>query len=414
MKANVSALGWWSDEFFDEALEVGPVSGFPQFEHEVAAVADAGDIIAGELPWTGQTRPEIIDAFLIANNWRDAHAYPMRSIRRKIFFLMGKNGVQGVPAARLKRMLAIRKKLRRLKWLKLNIMQDVAGCRVVVPSIADVDKLVGLLMEQSGHGIDQTDDYIAKPKKDGYRSHHVMLHYQGKAAAAVFTGRRVEVQIRTQLQHSWATAVEAVGMFRGEDLKSEKVGSAEWLRLFQLMSAEIAMVERCPESVLVPTHGARVAEIKDLEQRLQAISMLNNLSNVVKWEETSVSARGRPNYYLISYNNDTDQVVVEPYYKSRIAVESYDKAERPDIASGVETKNIVLVEVDKMDNLRAAYPNYFGDVQLFTQNLKSIIGGKAMREYTVKPQESAPWVARQLVESLAWLRRSRFPRPKGS
>ena len=226
-----------------------------------------------------------------------------------------------------------------------------------------------------------------------------MVHYQGKASAAIFTGRRIEVQVRTRLQHSWATAVEAVGMFRGEDLKSEKIGSTEWLRLFQLMSAEIAMVERCPESPIVPNHRERVAEIKDLEQRLQAVNMLNNLSDIVRWEEDAISTPERPSYYLLSYNNDTGRVLVEPYYKSRIAVDSYDMAERPDIVSGIETKNIVLVEVDKMDNLRAAFPNYFGDVKLFTQNLKAIVGGNAIQEYTVAPQERAPWAARQMVES---------------
>ena len=102
----MSAL-WWSDVVFDEALEVGLVSGFPQFEHDVRTVAAAGDLIAQELPWTGETRPDVVQAFLIANSWRDAHAYPMRSIRRKIIFLMGKNGIHGVSAARLKRMPAI-------------------------------------------------------------------------------------------------------------------------------------------------------------------------------------------------------------------------------------------------------------------------------------------------------------------
>ena len=273
------------------AREVGPVSGFPQFEHDVRTVAEAGNVIADELPWTGKSRPQIIDAFLIANSWRDAHAYPMRSIRRKIIFLMGKNGVQGVSASRLKRMPAIRRKLRRLKWLKLDNMQDLAGCRVVVPTIVEVNNLVELLSEQSGYRVGKPDDYIACPKIDGYRSHHLMIHYQGRGSAEVFTGRRIEVQIRTRLQHSWATAVEAVGMFRGEDLKSEKTGSTEWLRLFQLMSAEIALVERCPESPIVPTHRERVSEIIHLERRLRAVQMLDNLSNVVQWEETAISAQ---------------------------------------------------------------------------------------------------------------------------
>ena len=50
--------------------------------------------------------------------------------------------------------------------------------------------------------------------------------------------------------------------------------------------------------------------------------------------------------------------------------------------------NIVLVEVDKVENLKAAYPNYFGDVQLFLRNLRLIARGKEAREYTLPPQET--------------------------
>jgi hypothetical protein len=403
-----------SDRGFDEFLEVGPVSGFPQVEYELSAIAEAGDAIAGELPWSGEADPRVLNAFLVANNWRDAHAYPMRSIRRKILFLIGKHGIDAVSAARLKRMQAIRKKLRRLAWLKLANMQDLGGCRVIVSKSADVPKLSQLLIETSGHVLSNQNNYIEAPKKDGYRSHHLIFSYQGRAAAEVFTGRQIEVQIRTPLQHSWATAVEAVGMFRGEDLKSAKIGDLDWLRLFQLMSAEIAMAERCPESPLVPGHRERVQEIIELDNKLDAVTTLDNLSSVVRWQEMAVQSRSRPTYYIISYDNDTDQVVVTPYFKSRIAVASYESDERPDLASGVETRNVVLVEADKIDTLRHAYPNYFGDVQLFKQNLKALIGGRALKEYTVQPQGVVRAAASQIVASLAWLRRSRFNRPKGA
>jgi hypothetical protein len=38
----------------------------------------------------------------------------------------------------------------------------------------------------------------------------------------------------------------------------------------------------------------------------------------------------------------------------------------------------VLVEVDKVENLREAYPNYFLDVRLFTQNVLSALNGGKM------------------------------------
>jgi Region found in RelA / SpoT proteins len=85
----------------------------------------------------------------------------------------------------------------------------------------------------------EEDDYIARPKPDGYRSHHLMFNFRDRRNAGIHDGRRIEVQLRTRLQHSWATAVEAVGLFRGEDLKGNQ-GNPKWLRLFTLMSAEFA------------------------------------------------------------------------------------------------------------------------------------------------------------------------------
>ncbi|MBV8457910.1 MAG: RelA/SpoT domain-containing protein [Acetobacteraceae bacterium] len=88
-------------------------------------------------------------------------------------------------------------------------------------------------------------DYIVNPKNDGYRSHHLMLTYKGRGPLSVFTGRTIELQVRTRLQHSWATSIEAVGLFRREELKNNQ-GSADWLRLFKLMSAEFSEAECCP------------------------------------------------------------------------------------------------------------------------------------------------------------------------
>jgi hypothetical protein len=37
---------------------------------------------------------------------------------------------------------------------------------------------------------------------------------------------------------------------------------------------------------------------------------------------------------------------------------------------------VVLVEVDKLDNLERSYPNYFGDVQIFKEQLRLVTKGK--------------------------------------
>ncbi len=111
----------------------------------------------------------------------------------------------------------------------LERLQDLGGCRVILPTIADVQRLTETIRNRIRHEIRVEDNYIVIPKHDGYRSHHIILTYKGRDHNLVFTGRRIELQV-TRLQHSWATAIEAVGLFRREELKNNQ-GSAERLRL---------------------------------------------------------------------------------------------------------------------------------------------------------------------------------------
>lgn len=382
------------------------VAEYPKFKYSMKKVKRAGKTIAGVLPWTEESAPLIKEAFLIANNWRDAHAYSMRSIRYHIIYYMKKNQLVGVTAARLKRMQAIRRKLRRVPE-NMNQLQDLGGCRAILASIADVNSLVGTLKSKSRHELWQEDNYILNPKNDGYRSHHMMFIYRGQGAATVHNGRRIEVQIRTRLQHSWATAVEAVGLFRGEDLKGN-IGSADWLQLFKLMSAEFAVAEGCPEPPDVPNRIQRVAKIRDLDRKLKASEALNNLSYAVRFTEDSVAPSSTPTYYLIKFDNEKKEVSVTPIFKPKTAVASYDNAEESDNQTGKDAENIVLVEADKLENLKEAYPNYFGDVQLFKMQLNEIVKGRSVQEYTVQPQESVAPRPRENPD-LSWLKR-RFRR----
>lgn len=114
---------------------------------------------------------------------------------------------------------------------------------------------------------------------------------------------------------------------------------------------------------------------------------------------------------MIKYDNVTRQVRVTPYLKPIIAVSSYDEAEFLDLKTGMETENIVLVEADKIENLKEAYPNYFGDVQLFKKQLTDITKGKSAQEYTLPPRETVPPPHKENPD-LAWIRRRKHVRWK--
>jgi hypothetical protein len=117
---------------------------------------------------------------------------------------------KGLTAARMKRMKSIRKKLARLSTSLIQT-QDIGGCRAILDSMDEVRAVVDLYRKSNGpHHIREDRSYIENPKDGGYRSHHLVFEFQGQDDEVVYNGRRIEVQLRTQLQHAWATAVEAV------------------------------------------------------------------------------------------------------------------------------------------------------------------------------------------------------------
>src|SRR5690606_10212353 len=89
--------------------------------------------------------------------------------------------------------------------------------------------------------LSSSKNYIDEPKKDGYRSIHLIYRYENDIAPE-YRGLSIELQLRTRLQHAWATAVETMGTFLGQALKSGQ-GEAEWRGFFTIAGAAIAIVE---------------------------------------------------------------------------------------------------------------------------------------------------------------------------
>lgn len=237
-----------------------------------------------------------------------------------------------------------------------------------------------------------------------------MYKFRGTGRGEAYNGRRIEIQIRTRLQHSWATAVEAVGLFRQEDMKAGE-GNSDWLRLFDLMSAELAMAENCPESDSVPPHDFRVQEIRHLDNKLEAVDTLEKLRYAVRYTDMIEDYGVRPKYYRIEYDNEKGVVNVTQHYKPISGILDYNRAEEDDNITGGNKLNTVFVEADKVEDMKEAYPNYFGDVQLFNRNLKAITEGEDAREYTMPPRYRPPPPPKEAPD-LSWFRPGRRRRWK--
>lgn len=344
-----------------------------------AEVVQAGKALRGTLPWTPETPDEHVRVFRVAYDWRNSHQYPAQRIRQELTGKVRKLRLNGITAARTKRMASIRKKLARTK-ITLAQIQDLGGCRVIVDSIAEIGLLVNLYRNGgSRHVVWKHDNYIDIPKMGGYRGHHFVLEFAGELHEAVYHGRRVELQVRTRLQHAWATAVEAVGMVRGEDLKAGE-GHADWLRLFTLMSSEFADAEGCPPVPGTSDIQARREEIRDIDNRISAEATLSKINTALRITEGGVSAH--TNFFLVQYDGANQSLRVRGYTSSPLGSEQYDFDE-----SRLSSMNSVMVEVDRAENLREAYPNYFLDVATFADNIMKITGGAKGRPKGIRAHD---------------------------
>jgi ppGpp synthetase/RelA/SpoT-type nucleotidyltranferase len=381
---------------------------FPEFQYSNKQVAKVGKELRGQIFMDEDNRERVIEIFKIAHSWRDSHAFPMRSIRSEVHSRMSKLGIEGVTAARLKRMPSIRDKLRKLPY-NLNQIQDLGGVRAIVPSMEQLNRLRHELETNSSNLIINIDNHISQPKIDGYRSLHVIFKFQCRGDADKYTGRRIELQLRTRLQHSWATAVEAVSLYTGQNMKAG-YGSSDWLRLFYLISIELALAEKSPIPGNSPTRTQRVEEIKNLNDKVNATDILEDLRQTAKALDMYDFGQQKPEYFLVEYDNIKKIANVRPKFGLIEGVKSYEKREIENNIKGLENRGTVLVEADKVEDLKAAYPNYYGDVQYFVQNLKKIVKGKEAEEYTLPPRRTPP--PQEKPSDMSWMRPGRNRRWK--
>ncbi len=254
--------------------------------------------------------------------------------------------------------------------MKLTTMQDIAGCRAVMRNKADVSGLIwNYLHSNQRHIIANQKDYINYPKNSGYRSVHLVYRFDGKKRKE-HNGRMVEVQIRSKLQHAWATAVETVGTFLAESLKSSQ-GPEKWLRFFALASSAFALDEKSPTVPHTPSNTTELfEEINYLANLLELKNKLSIYGNTLKISEHPDMKRAH--YFLMTLRPAEAILQVRAYSKEQLdeATENYLNQEK--IVAGSPGGEAVLVSVDSLDALRKAYPNYYLDTQVFVAELKRI------------------------------------------
>lgn len=336
-------------------------------EFSKGQIRKAGKYLAGES--IDKDSEEYIDSIDILNNWRSAHSRPLQtflvSLRKKASAYD-----DALVARRLKRRPSIIGKLKRYPNMKLESMQDLGGCRAILRNVQNVRAVESaFLHSRHRHILKRHDDYIRSPKQSGYRGIHMVYDYQSDINDK-WNGLRVEIQIRTELQHFWATAVETVGLFTGENLKSS-IGKAEWLEFFKLMSCEIACTEQTP---MVPGFDFSRAEIRDrlkaLNEDINVVEKLNSYNASANYVNQQHEGKG---YALIILNANSRQITVQSFRLSEVDDALGLYAQEEERYSDDMSVDVALVGLDKMRNLPKTYPNYYLNMHKFVSIVKKAV-----------------------------------------
>jgi hypothetical protein len=315
-------------------------------------------------------------ALSLAEQWRACHAYPINTFQSTLRDKLNSFSDDYLVAQRLKRMPTIIDKLTREHSMQLSSMQDIGGVRAVLGDVEDVYKLADLYKNKSrfDHKLINEKDYIMNPRnEDGYRSLHLIYEYQNRKFPN-YDGLKLELQIRTKLQHTWATAVETMDTFLGERLKYRK-GDPKWQEFFTLISSAFAYQENKPP---IPRFNhmsveETYKEISAFETSLGALDKMAGLSfaadHIVKTKGSSKSYY----YHIIILNLDTKRISYQSYDRdsSEIALADLSKFEKEEV-DGKNTET-VLVSAGPLESLRRAYPNFFLDITEFVKIIQGIV-----------------------------------------
>ena len=340
-------------------------------------VNNAGKVLASDRA----SPEEIEEATKILNNWRSCHSYPMHVFQIRLNNVTKKIDKDSLTAQRLKRVPSILFKLRRgyhgrKPSMKLFQMQDIGGCRAILSNVDLARKIysTNYLKSDLKHPLITKKDYITTPKNDGYRSLHLVYSYKSdKEGKKDFNGLLIEIQIRSKLQHLWATAVETVGFMTRQSIKCSE-GDKDWTDFFRLVSSAFAKLENCP---IVPNtqddEKELYLEIKQKAINLNIINLLRGWTSAINFIEQKPRDKLKDHFYLLELDIPGEKIIVSSYSEKgkEKAIKDYARAEKK--YQGQKEYDVVLVGADTTVNLKKAYPNYFIDTKEFLGYLIKII-----------------------------------------
>lgn len=172
-------------------------------------------------------------ALLFVEEFRRGFSLPLAKVNNGLRSFASEFSPDTLVTQRLKRLPQIIHKLNRLEKTQLARMEDIGGCRVVLINQDQVEAIVKKIL-RNWNVVREPRNYVSEPKASGYRAIHIVMTRDE---------HRLEVQLRTRGQQSWANLVEELASAYGLPLKDDK-GPREILTWLRLEAANIAYRER--------------------------------------------------------------------------------------------------------------------------------------------------------------------------
>lgn len=323
----------------------------------------------------------------ILSYWRSDHIKPLDEVTKLIKEISISIDKHAIIAKRLKRTASIIRKLERFHGtgMQLSTMNDIGGCRIILSNAKKVYKLVKFLTISNKFQL--RNDYIANPKQDGYKSIHMIGEFNNSYGEK----RKIELQIRTIVQHSWATALEIVDLFTNQSIKTN-MGNKDWSDFFLYLSKQFTLLENnnyLLSSRIESNYAKFIEDYKKFENeelrfsifkvhtlidKLNIINNFNLFKESLNITSSHLSKSNSQEGYilikidkLISIKEETFNVSSTFYLKKDLdkAVEEYLQIEKKSLVGKAYV--VVLVSVDSISDVKNAYPNYFADSTKFIE-----------------------------------------------
>lgn len=254
---------------------------------------------------------------------------------------------------RIKRFQSIIGKLSRYPDMKFSRMWDIGGCRCILRNNKEVYRLKEIIEKELI--VRKVYDYIEKPQAEGYKSLHLFV-------CVPDDNKVIEVQLRNQIDHNWATLVEITDLLFEAKLK-EYGQNKELLRFHFLLSKKDHL--SLPEKREI----AAVTEKYDYFNKISGVFSRNYLQVRKQWLD--IEDKPSHKFFLLETKKDKPPKI-ESFTTFNDAETVYFN-----VYKASDKANIVLTHLPSPSyrHISMAYSNYILTVHSFQDDLFAIIEG---------------------------------------